>query len=313
MWLGSFLKYLGIVLECKETTFCADLRAVSEKVQRVMAALSSLMLNIGGPREDRRRLLMSSVQSVLLYGVPTRAPSLARDLMEHRRTSIRSVRARRTISNDAVTVVAGTLPIDLMTLEHYNAFKARRGHLVAVTVDGPPETQAMSRWPAPDFFSPKEMALTEWTRRVSHSDASANSEREWTRMPIPPDPLDLTQLLTGHCCFNRFLYHIGRAPSPGYFYCRSLGSYGEDEEDVFHTLCRYEAFDGYRDVLVLRIGRFEPNDLVPCMLESLDTRIAVIHFAKSVLTEVVEHKRQISHGVTPPRGSCRCKAIRVHP
>jgi len=35
--LGSSLKYLGVVLECKGTMFDAHLRAASEKAQRVMA------------------------------------------------------------------------------------------------------------------------------------------------------------------------------------------------------------------------------------------------------------------------------------
>lgn len=39
-----------------------------------MTVLTGLMPNFGGPREERRRLLMSVVHSVFLYDSPTRAP-----------------------------------------------------------------------------------------------------------------------------------------------------------------------------------------------------------------------------------------------
>ena len=42
----------------------------AEKAGRVVAYLSHLMRNLGGPREARRRLMMSTALSILLYGAP---------------------------------------------------------------------------------------------------------------------------------------------------------------------------------------------------------------------------------------------------
>jgi len=76
VWLGLSLNLVEVILENKGTIFCAYLRALSEKAERVMSALSGLMPNVGGPRKGRRRLLVSVVQSILLYGAPMWAPTL---------------------------------------------------------------------------------------------------------------------------------------------------------------------------------------------------------------------------------------------
>lgn len=74
--LDATLKYLGIVLESNGTWFGAHFQAAADKARRVMAALSGLMPNIGGPREGRRRLLTSVAHSVMMYGAPTWASTL---------------------------------------------------------------------------------------------------------------------------------------------------------------------------------------------------------------------------------------------
>jgi len=104
------------------------LRAVAYKAQGVMGALGKLMPNVGGPSENRRRLFVSVVHSVLLYGALTWAFLVFRDIRNvrvlastQRRTSIRCASAYRTGSYDAVTVIART---PLSTWWHSNA--ARR-------------------------------------------------------------------------------------------------------------------------------------------------------------------------------------------
>jgi len=71
--------YLNIVFECKGTIFGVQLRDASEKAHRLMADLSGLMPNVGGPREGRRRLLVSVVQSILPYDTSTRVTSVTHD------------------------------------------------------------------------------------------------------------------------------------------------------------------------------------------------------------------------------------------
>lgn len=64
--LGACLKNLGFVLKCKGMMFGAHLRALAHEAQRVMAALESLMSNVGGPSENQRHLFASVMHSVLI-------------------------------------------------------------------------------------------------------------------------------------------------------------------------------------------------------------------------------------------------------
>lgn len=98
-----------------------------------MVALSGLMPNVGCPRKGRRRLLTSIVQSVLMYGAPTWAhilpynkPGVAAMAAVQRVTAIRSVCTYRSVSYDAVTVVALTVPVELLVEERHAAFQAKR-------------------------------------------------------------------------------------------------------------------------------------------------------------------------------------------
>jgi len=128
------------------------------------------------------------------------------------------------------------------------------------------KTRATSRRSAPDLSSPRGTTLAEWMRRMSRSGAPADSGREWTQALISPDLLGrwatrthgdttfrLTQLLTGHGCFNRFLYRIGRAPSPGYSHCGALGSYSEKEDIYMYFVFVFHFIDNqlFNDTLAV--------------------------------------------------------------
>jgi len=71
--LCAVLKYLSVVHEDKfrGMWYGAHYRAAAVKARRIMGALRRLMPNVGGPLKLRRRLLLSIVHSVMLYGAPT--------------------------------------------------------------------------------------------------------------------------------------------------------------------------------------------------------------------------------------------------
>jgi len=118
-----------------------------------MAALRGLMPNIGGPRESRRRVLLSVVFSVMMYGAPTWGADMALCRIGlkvlaavQRLATIVSVCANRTVSYDAVAVIACTISIVLMTQERFASFEARRtgwlmenGDRGSPRLDGPAE------------------------------------------------------------------------------------------------------------------------------------------------------------------------------
>ncbi|KAL4096440.1 hypothetical protein QTP88_021396 [Uroleucon formosanum] len=161
-----------------------------------------------------------------------------------------------------------------------------------------------------------QRTFEKWQDRWNHCILSGGeyfegSGREWTRVLIPPDLLSrwvnrshgemsfhLTQLMTGHGCFNWFLQRINRYPSVRCSHCGSSDGYGEAVDKAHHTLFRCEAFRRERERLVDTIGPFDPGGLIPRMLESPAHWEAIFDFAREVMTakESAERDRQFRQG-----------------
>ena len=92
------------------------------------AALTRLMPNIGGPREAKRRLVVSVVNSRLLYAAPVWTSALNNHAIQkklfsaQRSVVLRIVSAYRTVSTSAVLVLASVPPIDLLAEEMKKTF-----------------------------------------------------------------------------------------------------------------------------------------------------------------------------------------------
>ena len=61
------MRYLGITLDSR-LNFEAHLRNLSPKIEGVVAHLSRLLPNVGGPEIRTRRLYSSVIRSMILYG-----------------------------------------------------------------------------------------------------------------------------------------------------------------------------------------------------------------------------------------------------
>lgn len=99
---------------------------VTNKAEERLSVLSKLMQNISGPSSEKRLLLYGVVQSIVLYGAHIWAG--ATDIQKYkkmlerlqRRALLRVVSGYRTISTEAVQVLAGIPPLNLMILEEAN-------------------------------------------------------------------------------------------------------------------------------------------------------------------------------------------------
>nr|CAI5820887.1 unnamed protein product [Callosobruchus analis] len=122
------LKYLGVRLDTN-LNFAEHIRKASVKIDKTVAVLRRLMPNVGGPRSSKRPLLASVAYSISLYAAPIWIDAL--QIQRTRRTiesmfrelAIQVCQAYRTISLDAVMVITGMLPFDLMAKERAERYE----------------------------------------------------------------------------------------------------------------------------------------------------------------------------------------------
>ncbi|XP_033225991.1 uncharacterized protein LOC117178675 [Belonocnema kinseyi] len=118
------IKYLGVWLDTKGT-YSEHLDRTVEKAEKNMTALTGLMPNIGGPRPSKRHILVSVVQSQLLYAAPIwhkalRKRHLRRKLERVQKLAgIRVASAYRTVSTEGIGVIAEIPPIELLAQERF--------------------------------------------------------------------------------------------------------------------------------------------------------------------------------------------------
>ena len=101
----------------------------SDKATTVTTALSRLIANVNGPRSGKRRLLMTVAQYILLYGSEVWADGLKKKTYRKRiagvqhRGALGIACSYGTISEPAVLVIAGVIPLDILAFERKSIFE----------------------------------------------------------------------------------------------------------------------------------------------------------------------------------------------
>lgn len=121
--------YLGVIEE-RNLMYKAHISEAALKAKRVLKALAQLIPNIGGPKHQRRKLLVSVI---LLYSAFFWAGTLkycTRNSTQinrvQRRALLRSFCAYSTLSEIAVNILPGIPPADLLARERSAKFSERR-------------------------------------------------------------------------------------------------------------------------------------------------------------------------------------------
>lgn len=211
------IKYLGIWLDSK-LTFSEHVNKTVEKAQRTVTALSTIMPNVGGPRASKRKLLNSVVISQLLYGAP-----VWQSVTENKRTcqkigkiqrqmAIRVTSSYRTISSEAVGVIGSIPPIDLQIAERtakYNGIPKSIAHQNLMA-------QWQERW--------EHGTYGRWTFRL------IPNIQNWVNRSYGEVDYYISQALSGHGCFNNYLFERRRRETGACPYCM------EDVDNAEHTL-----------------------------------------------------------------------------
>lgn len=265
------MKYLGLTID-ENLLFREHMQEAALKRQRVLTSLKRLMPNIGGPTEPRRRLLVSVVQSVMLYGAPIWATSLEYSkasrgelLKVQRQAALRSICGYRTISYDATYILASTPPIDLIAMERRKLFQIRRGLTRKTVQEARDDT--MVKW----LQRIEDAKKGEWTRTL------IRDVRGWVTRRHGSMDFHLTQVLSGHGCFSYYTHGIGKKADPTCRHCPST------PDDAHHTLVECRAWTTEREELEAEIGQLDVGTLIGKMLSNTQAWEAVSVYAKRTM------------------------------
>jgi len=195
-----FIRYLGVILGDARLSFKEQVEQISTKASVVATTLFRLVPNVGGPRQKRRQLLASVTTSVLTYGISIWADALL--IKEYRRkgaapyrvSALRVACAYRTVSEDAINVIAGMLPIELLAKERRALYQQ--------------EKSAEAKMEA------REASINCWQRMWNSSTKGRWTHRlipnveKWVSRPHGELTYSLTQVLSGHGCFRKYFYKV---------------------------------------------------------------------------------------------------------
>jgi hypothetical protein len=267
------LKYLGVWLD-KRRAFQIHIDETAKKADRVSASLSKLMWNTGGPRQRKRQLLSSVVDSVILYAAPVwkRAMTTTRAKTKlgriQRRMALRAACAYRTVGSEAAFVVSGIPPIELLVNErcrrHDGATKEEaREELVNAW---------QTRW---------EESLTGlWTREL------IPNVRKWVERKHGQVSYWLTQFLTGHGSFGVYLKRIGKRATDTCPYC-------DDRDDACHTVFSCSHWEEDREQCWTETGVQTPATIVDVMIGSERHWNSITHMISTIMNKKVIDERRL--------------------
>lgn len=315
----STLKYLGVMLHSR-WRFAAHLQQLTPKLMGTAAALARLLPNLGGVDGSCRRLYMAVVRSMALYGAPIWARSLDRreTALLHRAQrvmALRVCRGYRTISHEVACVLAGSIPWDLEAEVLSEVFWRR---VRAREQDLRPAPQEVVRWRT----DARVRALESWKQKlVEPAQRGSGAQRllesirpvleKWVQRGHGALTFRLTQVLSGHGCFGRYLYHVVRKETTPV--CHQCGF---TEETAQHVLEVCPGADGPRQSLVAVLGAdLSLPVILSRMVDDEGSWEAMVSFCETTVSqrEAEEREREanpLSHPLR--RARTRRRATRAH-
>jgi hypothetical protein len=224
------VKYLGVMIDDR-LNFNSHIDYICDKASRSQSAIARIMPNRAGPKSSTRRLITSVVTSILRYGCVAWAGALERKRNRikinqvYRLAAVRVARAYRTISYDAVCVIAGIIPICLVIKEDCLCFDSR--------------SQTMTKL---DRSLHRRKTIQNWQKQWDDSGKGRWTYRliqsisKWMDRPHGEINFHMTEFLSGHGGFREYLHRIGRAATP---YCPKCITVIESPEHVFFECPRF--------------------------------------------------------------------------
>lgn len=271
IWTNEAVKYLGVTLD-RKLAFWDHLRQAADKASTRIAALSRIMPNVRGPKPSKRRLLMSTAQSIMLYGAEIWGDEM--DVMSKRKritqvqrtAALRVSCAYRTVSEAAIIVIAGVIPIDLLA-------KERRQQYLTKQERGTKDSNKEARKRTLDCWQKRwqEQKEGRWTARL------IKSVKKWTEREHGEVDFHLTQFLSNHGYFRSYLHRMGKTRTANCKYC------GNDKDDAEHSFFVCSRWQNERSTLERKVGKFHPDHIIEKMLLDKERWKVVTEFIHMVL------------------------------
>jgi hypothetical protein len=224
------------------------------------------MPNISAAKARKRRLLSNVVHSILLYGAPVWAQDMSKSgwtalLKIQRRICLRVASAYCTVSGEALGVLSGIPPLDIMATERRNIHDHR----------GNQQTEeALHTWQTRWNNSPKGR----WTYSLIR-DLNTQTKRKHGTTNF-----HLTQVLSGHGCFAEYLHSFGKLNSPECWYC------GHPSDDAMHSIFICDAWHQIRNQTEVTLGiKLNPDNMVTCMLSSTRSWNIIDNMVYTIMTK----------------------------
>lgn len=173
----------------------------------------------------------------------------------HRLAALRTIRAYRTVSLDAATILAGIPPFDIIAMNYFDVYNEieeikSEGRMVTLMERNEIRSRIMER------------TTLQWIRRMRRDANEGGSKIRAAISPIMQDWLDreegeltfeVTQMLTGHGVFKKYLWRINKIENPGCCFCNAA------YQDNIHLLAVCPKWREER--LMLRAGLCVASDV----------------------------------------------------
>lgn len=272
------VRHLGVMLDDR-LNFNSHVDYACERAAKVISALSRIMPNNSAISSSKKRLLASVSTSVLRYAAPVWVTALqtrrnrSRLNSTFRLMAMRVCSAYRTISSEAVYVIAGTIPIDLLLEEENECYRDRGISGVRRRARADTVRKWQQQW--------DNAENGRWTHRLIPNVST------WLDRKHGEVNFHLTQFLSGHGCFRKYLHRFGHAESP---LCPACPS---NEETPEHVLFHCPRFRAARDgMLAESITSLSPDNIVERMCREESTWNAVNRAVGQILSSLQRKWRE---------------------
>lgn len=212
--------------------------------------LGYLLPNLGGAKEKKRRLLCSVAISKLMYGVTCWEKRMAEKgwaVLEkiRRRLALRTACGYNSVSEGAIGVIASIPPLKLQAREITRRSEARKENYE----DG----EMIGRW--------QEVWETDNKGRWTFEQIP--NVKKWVGRKHGDINFHLTQFLTGHGSFGKYLHKIGKRQEDACQLC------GVSPDTVKHAIFECDMWNKLRMEISTDIGKeIRAENFVELMLKS---------------------------------------------